>query len=121
MAPFGWDLRVASLPLFLSVLLEKLSAKERQDLFSATALDKEEISAWQKLEAAAKKLDKELKGPKLQKPSQLYKVIVKTPGEQIMHLAVYSAQRIVQMVGLVLILGVFLLVTYQDIARMAGY
>jgi regulator of sigma E protease len=31
-----------------------------------------------------------------------------------------EAQRIVQTVGLVLILGVFLLVTYQDIARMAG-
>jgi regulator of sigma E protease len=32
-----------------------------------------------------------------------------------------DAQRIVQMVGLVLILGVFLMVTYQDIARLAGY
>jgi regulator of sigma E protease len=32
-----------------------------------------------------------------------------------------DTQRIVQMVGLALILGVFLLVTYQDIARMAGY
>jgi regulator of sigma E protease len=32
-----------------------------------------------------------------------------------------DAQRIVQMVGLVLILGVFLLVTYQDIARWWGY
>ncbi|MGD0390124.1 MAG: site-2 protease family protein [Tepidisphaeraceae bacterium] len=32
-----------------------------------------------------------------------------------------DAQRIVQMVGLVLILGVFLLVTYQDFARMWGY
>jgi len=32
-----------------------------------------------------------------------------------------DAQRIVQMVGLVVILGVFLLVTYQDIARMWGY
>ncbi|HEY1760105.1 MAG TPA: hypothetical protein VGG72_32330 [Bryobacteraceae bacterium] len=96
MAPFGWDIRVASLPLFLSVLLEKLSAKERQDLFQAAALDKDEISAWQKLEASAKKLDRELKGPKLQKPSQLYKVIVKTPGEQILYLAVYSTQRIVQ-------------------------
>jgi len=30
-------------------------------------------------------------------------------------------QKIVQTVGLVLILGVFLLVTYQDIARWAGY
>jgi len=32
-----------------------------------------------------------------------------------------DAQRIVQMVGLMLILGVFLMVTFQDIARMAGY
>jgi len=32
-----------------------------------------------------------------------------------------DVQRIVQVVGLVLILGVFLLVTYQDFARMAGY
>jgi regulator of sigma E protease len=32
-----------------------------------------------------------------------------------------EAQRIVQMVGLVLILGVFVLVTFQDIARMHGY
>ena len=32
-----------------------------------------------------------------------------------------DAQKIVQMVGLALILGVFLLVTYQDIARAAGY
>ncbi len=32
-----------------------------------------------------------------------------------------EAQRIVQMVGLMLILGVFLMVTYQDIARMWGY
>jgi regulator of sigma E protease len=32
-----------------------------------------------------------------------------------------DTQRIVQMVGLVLILGVFLMVTFQDIARMAGY
>jgi len=96
LAPFGWDMRVASLPLFLSVLLEKLSAKERQELFTAAALTKDEIGAWQKLETAAKKLDRDLKGPKLQKPSQLYKVVVKTPGEQIMYLAVYSAQRIVQ-------------------------
>jgi len=96
MTPFGWDIRVASLPLFLSVLFEKLNPKERQELIQAAALDKAEVSAWQKLEAAAKKLDRELKSPKLQKPSQLYKVIVKAPGEQILYLAVYSAQRIVQ-------------------------
>ncbi len=96
MTPFGWDIRVTSLPLFLSVLFEKLSAKERQELIKAADLTRAEVGAWQKLEAAAKKLDRELKSPKLQKPSQLYKVIVKAPGEQILYLAVYSAQRIVQ-------------------------
>jgi hypothetical protein len=96
MAPFGWDLRVNALPLFLSVLLEKRNAKDRQELIRVAELTKEEAGDWQKLEAAAKKLDRDLKNPKLQKPSQLYKVIVKTPGEQILYLAVYSAQRIVQ-------------------------
>ena len=96
LAPFGWELRANYLPLFLAVLLEKLNAKERLALFKAAALEKAEIASLPKLEAAAKKLDRELKGPKLQKASQLYKLVVKTPGEQILYLAVYSAQRIVQ-------------------------
>jgi tRNA nucleotidyltransferase (CCA-adding enzyme) len=96
MAPFGWELRADCLPLFLSVLLEKLNPKERQALFAAAELEKGEIASVPKLEAAAKKLDRDLKGPKLQKASQLYKLIVKTPGEQILYLAVYSTQRIVQ-------------------------
>ena len=96
MAPFGWDLRINLLPLFLAVLLEKLNAKERSEFFKAAGIDKAESSGIQKLEAAAKKLERDLKNPKLQKPSQLYKVIIKTPGEQIMYLAVYSGQRIVQ-------------------------
>ncbi len=94
--PFGWDLRANCLPLFLCVLLEKLNPKEGQALFKAVALEKSEVASVQKLEAAAKKLDRDLKSPKLQKPSQLYKALVKTPGEQILYLAVYSAQRIVQ-------------------------
>lgn len=35
-------------------------------------------------------------GGKLQKASLLYQVLMKTPGEQILHLAVFSNQRIVQ-------------------------
>src|SRR5262249_13699308 len=34
--------------------------------------------------------------PKLQKPSQLYQVLVKAPGEQVLYLLVYSEQRLVQ-------------------------
>ncbi len=96
LAPFGWDLRMNSLPLFLAVLLEKLSAPERTALIAAAALEKSEVSAWQKLEAAAKKLERDLKSPKLQKASQLYLALQKAAGEQVLYLLVYSTQRIVQ-------------------------
>jgi tRNA nucleotidyltransferase (CCA-adding enzyme) len=95
LVPFGWDLRMNSLPLFLAVLLEKLSASERTALIAAAALDKSEVAAWQKLDAAAKKLERDLKGPKLQKASQLYLALQKAAGEQVLYLLVYSTQRIV--------------------------
>jgi tRNA nucleotidyltransferase (CCA-adding enzyme) len=96
LVPFGWDLRMNSLPLFLAVLLEKLSAQERTALIAAAALEKSEVSAWQKLDAAAKKLERDLKSPKLQKASQLYLALQKAAGEQVLYLVVYSTQRIVQ-------------------------
>jgi tRNA nucleotidyltransferase (CCA-adding enzyme) len=95
LVPFGWDLRMNSLPLFLAVLLEKLSAPERTALIAAAALEKAEVSAWQKLDAAAKKLERDLKSPKLQKPSHLYQALQKAAGEQVLYLLVYSTQRIV--------------------------
>jgi len=54
------------------------------------------VTAWQKLEAAAKKLERELKSAKLQKPSQLYQLLIKSPGEQVLYLLVYSTERLVQ-------------------------
>jgi tRNA nucleotidyltransferase/poly(A) polymerase len=96
LAPFGWDLRMNALPLFLAVLFENLNPKERAELARNTALSKAEVASVQRLEAGAKKLERELKGPKLQKPSLLYQAISKAPGEQVMYLAVYSEQRIVQ-------------------------
>lgn len=94
--PFGTDLKMHSLPLFLSVLLENLNAKDRTALMKNAALDRGEVAAWQKLEGAAKKLEKELKADKLKKASQLYQVLIKSPGEQVLWLMVYSAQRLVQ-------------------------
>jgi tRNA nucleotidyltransferase/poly(A) polymerase len=96
LVPFGTDLKMHSLPLFLSVLLENLNAKDRTALIKNAALDRSEVSAWQKLEGAAKKLEKELKADKLKKASQLYQVLIKAPGEQVLWLMVYSAQRLVQ-------------------------
>jgi tRNA nucleotidyltransferase (CCA-adding enzyme) len=90
------DFRMHSLPLFLSVLMEKLNAKERLELIKAAALSRAEVTAAQKVEPAAKKLERELKGAKLQKPSQLYQLLIKAPGELVLYLLVYSEQRLVQ-------------------------
>jgi len=96
MAPLGVEFRIHSLPLFLNVLFEKLNAKERSELVKTAGLTKPEIGAAQKLDATAKKLERELKGPKLQKASQLYQVMVNAPGEAILYLVLHSQQRIVQ-------------------------
>lgn len=95
MVPFGFDFHIQYLPLFLEVLMEKLNAKEQAALAKAAALTRGEMNAKQKLGAAAKKLERSLKGAKLTKPSALYQLLSKTPGEQILHLSVYSGQRIV--------------------------
>lgn len=96
LVPLGFDFRINALPLFLTVLLEKLNAKERAAFFKASGLGKADSNSWQKLESTAKKLEREMKSPKLQKPSQLHQLLSKAPGEAILYLAVYSAQRIVQ-------------------------
>ena len=96
LVPYGIEFRVNGLPLFLNVLMEKLNAKERADLIKAAALTRSEVNAWQKLDAVAKKLERELKSPKLQKASQLYQLLTKAPGEVMLYLLLHSAQRIVQ-------------------------
>ena len=96
MVPFGIEFKVHPLPLFLETVLEKLNAKEQAALMKATGITRPEISAMEKLGPAAKKMERTLMGGKLQKASLLYQVLMKTPGEQILHLAVFSNQRIVQ-------------------------
>lgn len=96
LVPFGLDFRVHNLGLFLYLLLEKLSPKERSALIKSSGLEKADLSAWQKLEPNAKKLEKELKGTKLQRASRLYAFLSKVPGEQILFLMVKSSERLVQ-------------------------
>jgi tRNA nucleotidyltransferase (CCA-adding enzyme) len=96
LVPFGLDFPTANLGLFLYLLLEKLTPKERSALVKTSGLEKPDVAAWQKLEGNAKKLEKELKGPKLQKPSRLYALLSKAPGEQILFLLVKSGERGVQ-------------------------
>ncbi|MEQ1947088.1 MAG: hypothetical protein ABL995_07855, partial [Bryobacteraceae bacterium] len=96
MVPFGADFHLNALPLFLNVLLEKLNPKERAAVCKAAEISKAEQSAAQKLDAIAKKLEKDLKNPKLVRPSQVFSLISKALGEAVLFLLVHSDQRLVQ-------------------------
>ena len=66
--------------LFLYFLTEKLPAKDRAAFTKNIGLSRREVDQWQKLEAKSKKLEKDLKSAKLQKPSKVYQVLAAAPG-----------------------------------------
>ena len=94
--PFGVELHTDHLAIFLSTLTEKFSPKDKAALIKTSELTKQEADNWQKLEGKAKKLEKELMGPKLQRASKLYYALIAAPGDQILYLLLHSTQRIVQ-------------------------
>jgi tRNA nucleotidyltransferase (CCA-adding enzyme) len=94
--PFGLDIRLDNASLFLYMLTEKLSAKERAALVAATKMEPQETQGWQRLEGRAKKLETELKSARLQKASQVYRLLSKAPGDQLIFLLARSDQRLVQ-------------------------
>ncbi|HET8548722.1 MAG TPA: hypothetical protein VFL57_11985 [Bryobacteraceae bacterium] len=93
--PFGVDVHLDSAALFFYLLNEKITVKERTQLARAIAMPRADAERWQKLEPRAKKLEKELKAAGLQKPSALYHVLAKAPGEQVLFLLVKSTERLV--------------------------
>lgn len=96
LVPFGVEFAIRYLPLFLECFLGKLGAKDHAAALKAAGVTRGEVTALEKLAPAAKKLEKALMSAKLQKASALYELLAVTPGEQILHLAVFSGQRIVQ-------------------------
>ncbi|MCS7315044.1 MAG: hypothetical protein RMI94_05305 [Bryobacterales bacterium] len=95
MVPFGADFRLENFGLFLHVLTEKLTPREKTALAQTIRLNKEELELWRKLESRARKLEKTLKSPKLHKPSDLYLALADAAGDEILFLLLYSSQRIV--------------------------
>ena len=93
--PFGIDIEVNSYALFLFLLLEKLNAKERAQLVKTVGVPKAALDAAMKLESKAAKVEKELATAKLQKPSALYALLSKVPGEILLFLLMRSGQRLV--------------------------
>ena len=93
--PFGLNLPVHSYALFLYLLLEKLNPKERAQLVKTVELPKDDLDLATKLEAKAHKVEKELATAKLTKPSALYAILSKVPGEILLFLLMRSSQRLV--------------------------
>lgn len=96
MVPFGVDFRLDNFGLFLHVLTEKLTPREKTALAQTVRLNKDELELWRKLESRARKLEKALKSPKLHRPSNLYLALAGAAGDEILFLLLYSSHRIVQ-------------------------
>lgn len=93
--PFGIPIAVNWYALFLFLLLEKVSSRERAQLISALGLAKSDLDAASKLEPRANRVEKDLATAKLQRPSVLYELLNKVPGEILLFLLMRSGQRLV--------------------------
>lgn len=93
--PFGADIEADSYALFLFLLLERLSAKERSQISKTLGIPKADLDAALKLEHKAARVDKELARAKITRPSALYAMLSKVPGEILLFLLMRSGQRLV--------------------------
>jgi tRNA nucleotidyltransferase (CCA-adding enzyme) len=96
LAAEGSGLRAERLGPFLFALTEKLNPKERASLIKATDLRKAELDVWQKLEARARKLETALKAARIKKPSQVYQIVSKAAGDEVVFLLYHSQNKLVQ-------------------------
>jgi len=91
----GAEIMGNSYALFLFLLFEKLTSKERTQLIAHAGIPRAEVDAAGRLEAKAAKVEKELANAKLPKPSALYAILTKVPGEILLFLLMRSNQRLV--------------------------
>ncbi len=83
------------LALFTFLLTEKLTPRERAQVVTVLGLEKDEADAASKLEARAKKVERELAALRVHRPSTLYNALTKVAPELIVFLLLRSTQRIV--------------------------
>ncbi|MBV9763414.1 MAG: hypothetical protein JOZ48_01100, partial [Acidobacteriaceae bacterium] len=93
--PFGIDIQTNAYSIFLFLILENLTAKERAQLVKVVGIPKADLEAATKLESKAMKVEKELATANLQRPSALYALLSKVPGETLLFLLMRSGQRLV--------------------------
>jgi tRNA nucleotidyltransferase (CCA-adding enzyme) len=93
--PSGINIATNWYALFLFVLLEKLSPKERTQMVANAGIQKLDLETANKLESRAKKIESELAAAKLQRPSALHMTLSKVPGDLLLFLLMHSSQRLV--------------------------
>ncbi len=93
--PFGIRLPIDKYAIFLSLLLEELSPRERTHIVNLLNIDKSVLDAALKLEGRAAKFERELAAARLSKPSASYAMLSKVPGEVLLYSSMRSGQRIV--------------------------
>lgn len=94
--PFGIDFKANNQLLFLFLLSEKLSTRERSAMFKAIGLERGEVAQINKLPERSRKLEKALKSARLQKASQIYTLLNQESGELPIFLFMNTQQRLVQ-------------------------
>jgi tRNA nucleotidyltransferase/poly(A) polymerase len=93
--PFGIAIPINNLSLFLFLVTEKLSPKERAEMTKHLGMSPAEVAESQKLESRAKKLEQSLKPARLNKASLVYQALREAPGELILFLLMRSNERLV--------------------------
>lgn len=81
---------------FVSVLLEKLSPRERADVLRNLELPKSDLEGLKGLEAHAKKLESSLKSAKIRRPSQVWLALESAGANEVLMVLYHSAARVVQ-------------------------
>jgi tRNA nucleotidyltransferase (CCA-adding enzyme) len=81
---------------FLTILMEKLTPKERGEVMKAFDLPKAEAEGLKKLEAGAKKLEAALKSARVTKPSHVYDALEHATTDEVLMTLQHSDHRVVQ-------------------------
>lgn len=93
--PFGANMDADFFNLFLFLLFEKLSPRERSQIAKSLDLAEAVIESSAKLESKAAKVERELAKARITRPSALYSLLNKVPGEILLFLLARSGQRLV--------------------------
>ncbi|MCC6862193.1 MAG: CCA tRNA nucleotidyltransferase [Bryobacterales bacterium] len=94
--PAGEEHRFPNLEPFLFVLCEKLAPRERDAFSARIGMTTAERNAWQKLPARTRKLAAGLRAPGLRRPSQVYQLLSRAPGEEIVFVLYHDAVKLAQ-------------------------